>query len=202
MTLEEIAIKHKTQKVPHGYMPIYESFFETLRGKEITLVEVGVWQGASMKTWAEYFYNGRIIGLEKQVQWDSTDENIEVFHCDVADKDSVNECMAHRKADIIIDDGSHIATEQLAAFVYLWPFLKKGGWYVVEDLFALYDPAWNKQNEWNIIDEINSRMKNILVGGDDIQEVHWFGRNNINGIVFLRKRYEDYRIQPLEEFNM
>ena len=40
MTLEQIAIKHKTQKVPHGYMPIYERHFESMREEAIQLVEL------------------------------------------------------------------------------------------------------------------------------------------------------------------
>lgn len=101
--------------------------------------------------------------------------------------------------DIIIDDGSHIGTEQIATFNNLWPSLNPGGWYVVEDLFAAYDPVWNPEGPI-FIDVIQSKMRSILVGGDDIQEVHWFGRNDINGILFLRKRHEPFRIQPLSEF--
>lgn len=216
--LEEIAIKYKTQKVPHGYMPIYEKFFSEYRHQHITLVEIGVAEGASIKTWAEYFTRANIIGIDASpplpyvIIGDPKKDNLDVraikmFECDTKDEQLFSECCDNISRwfgwpSIIIDDASHIAGEQLAAFKKLWPILKPGGWYVIEDLFALYDQVWNPGKEWNIIDEIQSRMKSILVGGDEIQEVHWFGRNNINGIVFLRKRHEPYRIQPLEEFKM
>lgn len=208
--LEEIAIKHKTQKVPHGYMPIYEKFFSEYRHQHITLVEIGVAEGASIKTWAEYFTRANIIGIDAASKWRSEEKSdirqVLVMECDTKNEQRFSECCDTIRyfgwPEIIIDDASHIAGEQLAAFKKLWPILKPGGWYVIEDLFALYDKEWNPGEEPNIIDEIQSRMKSILVGGDEIQEVHWFGRNSINGIVFLRKRYEPYRVQPLEEFKM
>lgn len=210
MTLEQIAIKHKTQKVPHGYMPIYERHFEPMRREEIVLVEIGIASGASLKTWREYFSKAEIIGLEKDLR--AVDEfNAEFFNqgkiyalpCDVNDKESVEYAKEYfTQADIIIDDGSHWAHEQLNAFKHLWDNLKDGGWYVIEDLFALYDPVWNPKPHYSIIDEIKKRIDSVLVEGDPIQEIHIYGRNDINGIMFLRKRSEQYRIQPLSEFNL
>jgi len=198
-------------------MQIYENFFSEMKDRPITLVEIGVAEGASMKTWSEYFTKGRIIGIDCCTDWlPDPGEDITILECNVNNGSRLAECCEEiESADIVIDDGSHIAVEQLDAFRKLWEIVKPGGWYVVEDLFALYDEVWNPGPEYvfpiaesiingpqNIIEEIMSRMKSILVGGDEIQEVHWFGRNNINGIVFLRKRYEPYRIQPLEEFKM
>ena len=203
MTLEDIAIKHKTAKVPHGFMTIYDKYFSGIRNDSVSLLEVGVAGGASMKTWGEYFSNGKVYGLDADLCYESDMPNVEVFECNVKDENKLVELMdGLGKVDIIIDDGSHIAGEQIAAFKTLWRYLKDGGLYVIEDLFALYDPLWNDPEEPTIIGFIQSRIKSILVGGDEIQEVHWFGRNDINGIVFLRKRYEPYRIQPIEEFKI
>lgn len=38
-------------------------------------------------------------------------------------------------ADVIIDDGSHVAEHQLLTLDVLWPRLRPGGYYVVEDLY-------------------------------------------------------------------
>ena len=210
MTLEQIAIKHKTQKVPHGYMPIYERHFESMRDEKIILIEIGVAEGASVRTWADYFSKGKIIGLEKYgdnvVNFDYDGQgNVLVIECDVSSEREIDRVGIKERfpqVDIIIDDGSHWAYEQLNAFKFLWDNLKPGGWYVIEDLFTLYDPIWNPKPHYNIIDEIKKRIDSILVEGDLIQEVHIYGRNNINGIMFLRKRSEEFRIQPLEEFNI
>lgn len=195
MSLEEIAKKHGTLKVQHGYMPIYERFFEPIKEKPINLLEIGVHEGASLKTWYDYFPDGYIRGVDKQL----------IFHSQEIDTVEADACIDYNSAtgghvfDFIIDDGSHIGWEQLLSFKGLWSSLKPGGYYIVEDLFAAYDLTWNPQGPL-FLDHIQSRLKNILIGGDDIQEIHWFGRNDINGILFLRKRYEAFRIQPLTEF--
>lgn len=198
MSLEEIAKKHGTLKVQHGYMPIYEKFFELLRyDPDMVLLEIGIHEGASIRTWCEYF-DGIIHGVDVVVLPIAEEIGFrKMFQAD-ASKDFV-EMIEFGPYDIIIDDGSHIGAEQLGSFNGLWDSLKPGGYYVVEDLFASYDLTWNPLGS-PFIDHIQSRLKNILIGGDDIQEIHWFGRNDINGILFLRKRYEAFRIQPLTEF--
>ena len=39
---------------------------------------------------------------------------------------------------IIIDDGSHISKDVITTFKFLFPKLRKGGWYVVEDIQTSY----------------------------------------------------------------
>lgn len=202
-SLEEIATHYGTAKVPHGYMPIYEGFFEPLRSNKISLLEIGVATGASLRTWSKYFESGKIFGIDKHIQFNESIFNQwTTIEGDATKEEDLDFTSRQGPFDIIIDDGSHIANEQLSAFYGLWNALKLGGYYVVEDLFTLFDPVWNPGNPHTIIQEIQNRMGPILVGGDSIQEVHWFGRNDINGILFLRKRNEEFRIQPLEEFKM
>lgn len=198
MTLEEIATHYGTAKVPHGYMPIYEKYFEPIRHNSITLLEIGVATGASIKTWSQYFTMASIIGVDKHLIYNS--DECALIEGDASSIETIS-VLKSVKYNIIIDDGSHIAQEQLKSFEGLWDSVLPGGYYIIEDLFALYDPVWNNTED-NIINMISSRMKSILTGGDSIQEVHYYGRNDINGIMFLRKRNEEFRIQPLEEFNM
>jgi len=195
MTLEQIAKKHKTTKWPHGFMPIYEKYFAGRRYQPMRLLEIGVDKGDSMKMWCEYFPDGHITGVDKHLIYESDD--CELIEGDITLQDTQDKLI--HSYDIIIDDGSHIAEEQLKAFSDLWYRLKPGGYYVIEDLFTLFDPVWNP-TAVNIINMVSARMKNILTGGDSIQEVHYYGRNDINGIMFLRKRHEEFRIQPIDEF--
>ena len=190
MTLEEIAKKHKTTKWPHGYMPIYENYFNSMRDAQISLLEIGIAEGNSLRMWQEYFTKAIITGVDKVAQCEG------VIEGDITEQVTQNKL---GEFDIIIDDASHRAGEQLATFYNLWPKLKPGGYYIIEDLFTLYDKVWNPEG-LNIIDEIYNRMQSIIIEGDTIQEVHFYGRNDINGIVFLRKRFELFRFQPLDEF--
>jgi hypothetical protein len=44
--------------------------------------------------------------------------------------------------DIILDDGSHVAKHQEISFRTLFPMLKEGGLYVMEDLHTAYWRDW------------------------------------------------------------
>lgn len=40
--------------------------------------------------------------------------------------------------DIIIDDGSHMVRHVIASFEALFPYLRRGGLYIIEDLHTSY----------------------------------------------------------------
>jgi hypothetical protein len=44
--------------------------------------------------------------------------------------------------DFIIDDGSHLNAHQIETFGILWPHLKDGGTYIVEDVQTSYWPSY------------------------------------------------------------
>jgi hypothetical protein len=51
--------------------------------------------------------------------------------------------------DIIIDDGSHRVWHVLASFEVLFPLLKDGGIYVIEDIQSSYWPEWGGSEDLN-----------------------------------------------------
>jgi cephalosporin hydroxylase len=58
------------------------------------------------------------------------------------------------KIDFIIDDGSHISEHIITSFKTLYPHIKKGGYYFIEDLHAGYAERDNTISTINsIIDE-------------------------------------------------
>ncbi len=48
------------------------------------------------------------------------------------------------KADIIIDDGSHVGHDMKSLFTRLFSTINSGGFYVVEDTHCLYEPHYNQ----------------------------------------------------------
>jgi hypothetical protein len=42
--------------------------------------------------------------------------------------------------DLVIDDGSHVPRHQLISFIALYPFVRPGGIYVIEDRVILLGP--------------------------------------------------------------
>ena len=62
--LTTIAKNHKTDKYEHGYTTVYENYFESLRDKNLRILEIGIADGKSLLTWSEYFKNSTIIGID------------------------------------------------------------------------------------------------------------------------------------------
>jgi hypothetical protein len=137
-SLDELGLWHGTDKASsgHGYLDFYERFFEGLRDDPITILEIGVFKGASLKTWESYFPRGRIIGADidpgaKQYATSRiTIERLDQSNC----QDLVDLGVKHGPFDIIIEDGSHLWEHQITTLKALFPFLKSRGYYVVEDL--------------------------------------------------------------------
>ena len=65
MNLTEIGIKYHTDKAyEHEYTSLYEKHFKPIRKLTNKLLEIGIYKGASLKMWAEYFPNAHIYGLD------------------------------------------------------------------------------------------------------------------------------------------
>ena len=64
MTLCELAQQHGTDKLRHGYTPLYDELFTPLRDRPVNVVELGVLRGASIRMWADYFTHGTIYGVD------------------------------------------------------------------------------------------------------------------------------------------
>ncbi len=148
MNLDQIAIRHNTDKSTktHGYTPIYEKFFESLRLLPLTLIELGTggyWKkhegfhGA--KTWAEYFHNAKIITIDIQEKTLPDFPRIEFYQGSQDDPNFLQSVVERvGPPHIIIDDASHISPLTIKSFEILFPLLKPGGLYVIEDLHASY----------------------------------------------------------------
>lgn len=111
-----------------------------MREKKITLLEIGVAHGASVKTWEEYFLNAKIIGADIVPSSKLYEHGrIIVELIDQSNiEDLVSVAVKHGPFDIIIEDGSHLWEHQITSLRTLFPFLKSDGIYVVEDLQTNY----------------------------------------------------------------
>jgi hypothetical protein len=141
-TLDELGLKHRTDKAStgHDYLGFFDSFFAPLRDEPITLLEIGVFNGASLKTWEEYFSRGKIVGVDYLPSCKRFERGrVKIELADQANIDHLTRvALAHGPFDIIIDDGSHQWDHQIAAVRTLFPFLEDHGLFVVEDLQTNY----------------------------------------------------------------
>lgn len=169
MTLDEIAIKYVTDKSSngHSYCQYYDMVFSPIRDHKINLLEIGIDKGASILTWAEYFCNGNIHGIDIRGDYDYLTENKRI-HTHIVDQSNKGELVVFAEQypnyfDIIIDDGSHMSSDMILTFETLFPYLKSGGFYIIEDLLCDYDSRWNKGE--SVLDRIRKMIGEVNMNG-------------------------------------
>jgi len=133
----------------HHYTPVYEALARPLRRRAVSLLELGVGGygrglgGESLLMWAAYFSKGRIYGVDIEDKSALSRGRIKVFQCSQTDRERLSAlCAEIGPFDLVIDDGSHVNAHQIESFRILWPAVKDGGWYVVEDVQTSYWPAY------------------------------------------------------------
>lgn len=149
-SLDQIGVKHGTDKssVHHDYLHFYERLLSPLRHQEnATILEIGIYEGASLKTWEEFFSRALIIGLDIHPQPTMK----QTTRCQIEQADQSNALqildvgVRRGPFDVVIDDGSHRWDHQIDSFRLLFPFVKAGGYYILEDLDTSYGDSYTAQ---------------------------------------------------------
>ena len=125
----------------HHYIPIYDRYFQSYRGKNIRFLELGVSKGGSLSMWRKYFGEDAIIfgidiednckvfnGIDGEVRIGSQDDK--KFLLDVLGEMG--------GVDVVLDDGSHKMKHIKKSLSILFPQLSEGGIYMIEDLHTSY----------------------------------------------------------------
>lgn len=97
------------------------------------MMEIGVADGSSLLAWREVFPNATIVGMDIHHSDKAHGERIE-FH--LGDQRSLEDCYrvtAGRQFDVIVEDATHQLADSLLTLLYLWPFVRPGGLYVIEE---------------------------------------------------------------------
>lgn len=140
--LTEIGLSCQTDKAFfHLFTEFYMSYFETFLKKDnVCILEIGIAKGASLRMLNAFFPNAKIyaIDISKESVRLELGKNVHTHLCCQIDFQKINELFGGMKFDIIIDDGSHLTSHQQKSLGFLFPFLKKGGVYVCEDLHTSY----------------------------------------------------------------
>ncbi|MDR2456289.1 MAG: class I SAM-dependent methyltransferase [Deltaproteobacteria bacterium] len=143
--LNSIGRKQGTDKTggaegTHDFLRKYEFFLEPFKDQDITLLELGVYKGGSLRTWAEHFPKARIVGVDIEEDCLSqADGRIEVIIGDLS-QSAFLESLALLLPTIVIDDASHWWPDQLRALFILYPALAPGSIYIIEDVHTSFEP--------------------------------------------------------------
>lgn len=129
----------------HPYTVPYTLLFEPLRKKPIKFAEIGVFRGASVLAWRQYFSKARIYAYDN----DAANLNFIASHAwpgvlldlmDASNANSIQSVLAKDTQDgelfdVILDDASHNPEHQVEVIRTALPFLKQGGLLIIEDIF-------------------------------------------------------------------
>jgi predicted O-methyltransferase YrrM len=149
--LSELALKYGTDKVyrertdgmandsAHDYTPLYH---ELLKDRDIKkMLEIGIgekkYSAPSLRMWAEYFPEAEVYGCDiDEGTFIADNPRVHCFRCDQSNRTSLRtvEAITGGNFDFIIDDGSHRIDHQRMTFEELFPLVKSGGIYVIEDV--------------------------------------------------------------------
>jgi SAM-dependent methyltransferase len=145
------------------YFDIYHRHFNRFVGREVHVLEIGIYSGGSLLMWKEYFgENAKIYGVDIHESCRAfEDERTKVFIGDQADRSFWAKVKKTAPLiDIVIDDGGHVPEQQLVTLEELLPHLRPGGVYFCEDIhynfndFAAYvqglSDSLNEFHRWNV----------------------------------------------------
>jgi hypothetical protein len=138
MELDLIGALAGTDKSSLGnrYLQSYEILLSDLRDEEFTLCEIGVFNGASLRMWKSYFSKATILGIDVSAKCKVHEEDrIVVEIGSQADAQFLDDIMGRYDPLVVIDDGSHLADHIQFSFETIFPKLRPGGIYIVEDLY-------------------------------------------------------------------
>lgn len=141
--LSSLAQKYGTDKFP-SYTSFYDTLLRPHRHTITSVLEIGIGTvqsmshvsgyqpGASLRLWRDYFPNAQILGVDIDERVLFQDERITTRMCNQANREHLKTLVG--EYDLIVDDGSHHEEHQLLTFKYLFPSLRPGGFYIIEDV--------------------------------------------------------------------
>jgi predicted O-methyltransferase YrrM len=142
--------------------------------KPRTIMELGMFEGGSMVFLDKIFSPSRLVGLDIRRQpiaaleaYKQSRPHIKTYYG--RSQDGPETLQAAREnfpdgIDLVVDDASHKYPQTKAAFAMLFPLLKAGGQYVIEDWAWSHAPAAQKEDAvWAKDDALTNLVFELVV---------------------------------------
>ncbi len=135
-----------TDKGPslHHYTEIYERFLFQWKDDPIAIFEIGVANGGSLKMWQEYFPNATIVAADIEDKSRFDNARVKTVVADQSNRDQLRRAVdaGGGRYDVLLDDGGHTMEQQQVSLGYLFPAVKPGGFYILEDIHTSIPALW------------------------------------------------------------
>ena len=127
--------KYNTDKNDLGYLEhFYDEFFEKIQNTPISLMEIGVYNGGSIKLWKDYLHPDSNICAADINYFDHIEGTTSIIG-DMYSYDQVSK-FSDEHFDLIIDDGPHSFESFVLVMQRYFSKLKKGGTLIIEDIIV------------------------------------------------------------------
>lgn len=172
----DIFTRHGSDKNAfHSYGPIYDRLFPN-RAAVTSVLEVGIASGQSVLAWLEIFPNAKVLGIDKEpchnAKVGSTDplvhplvprpDRLEIKQVDCRDVAGMKAAIGTRQFDLIVEDSSHQLDDNLRCAFLLYPNVKPGGLYIIEEL----DGAHSHRASLELFKGVEYYVTNAPVAGE------------------------------------
>jgi hypothetical protein len=137
-SLNYIGILEGTDKtsLANDYLRHYERILNGIRNDPFQLLEIGVAEGSSLRTWERFLPLATIIGVDiNEACKEFAGGRVKVEIGSQADPAFLSALAGKYTPSIIIDDGSHQSAHIFLTFNILFPSLRPGGIYIIEDVY-------------------------------------------------------------------
>lgn len=193
---ENKSLKYTHKFLGLDFFDIYDKYFFSIKDNKINILEIGVLEGDSLRVWKKYFKNANIYGLDVNPECKKHEE--EKINIEIGSQNDIGILQKIinkvKNFDIIIDDGSHVNKYTINTFNFLFPFLKSGGLYIIEDLHCCYEklddlnvrkiwPGMSYNNSDNLNNNIedmrrffNDIFDNLNYQRGEILSIHYWSR--------------------------
>ena len=194
LELDDLGKSEGTDKssLYHNYLNKYEFFLRKWKQEDIVLLELGVFQGASLKMWENYFQKATIYGVDSNPECAKYEsKNCKVIIGDLGNEDFLDE-IGKLSPMIIVDDASHLWSHQIKAISHLLPMLKSGGAFIMEDIETSFSAYRYMNYNDSIISTYDfcSALSEIVCSGEYLQS------NNFTKNLFpIKKEIEELAMQ-------
>lgn len=138
-----------------NYFAIYDHLLSHLRGKPVTFIEIGVWNGGSLFMWRDFFgEKARIIGVDINENAKKLESyGFEIFIGDQGDPSFWKRLFLEvGMIDVILDDGGHQYDQQIITTHECLDHINDGGLLIVEDTHTSYMRRFGYPTKYSFIE--------------------------------------------------
>ena len=140
------AAARSTDKGPgqHNYTELYERLLFERKDDPLKIFEIGIAEGGSLAMWQDYFPKARIFAVDIVEKKRFDNARVTTLIADQASREQLQAAIQTSGGDIdvLVDDGGHTMEQQQVSLGFLFPHVRPGGYYIVEDVHTSLPALW------------------------------------------------------------